>query len=385
LSYGFELGTWWNGNLPLPLPTYIRKILLPTLRHASGGHVTYLLGKRSISGWWYYFPVVFLIKTPLATIIGAIWGMLHLGLKRYWNTLLLLTIPPGLWMGAAMLTKINIGYRHILPLLPFLIILIARLARDLANKKWRKTLFILLSSWLVIATVWIAPNYLAYFNEWIGDPRSGRYWVSDSNLDWGQDLENLRRYIKENNIQEIYLSYFGMPELPNQYKIAHKSFPDVFNPNDPMFRPYNPPPGTYVISITHLTGQTLYPLFEYDPLDWFNHQEPCGSIGYSLLVFCVSADSNPPQWLVICTPMDDIISVKNAKQRLGRPDIEVSIMDCSTSVSPGEYESPGWVILSEDQLGSSKFVDNISANGFLEYQFKTFEGEPIFNLIRYNP
>jgi 4-amino-4-deoxy-L-arabinose transferase-like glycosyltransferase len=385
LSYGFEAGSWWSGGIPLPLSTYITKIIIPTYRHASGGHATYLLGNRSYSGWWYYFPVVFLIKTPIATIIGASWGMLHLGLKRYWNTLLLLTVPPGLWIGAAMLTKINIGYRHILPILPFLIIIIARLARDLVNTRWRKIFFILLSSWLVIVTVSNAPNYLAYFNELIGGPRNGRFWLSDSNIDWGQDLENLRRYIQENNLKEVYLSYFGIPELPDQYGISYKPFPNVFNPNDPSFMPYNPPPGTYVVSITHLTGQTLYPMFDYDPLDWFNHQGPCGLIGYSMLVFCVTPDNNPPQWLVICSPLDDLISVEQAKQRLGRPDIGVSVIDCSTAEVPGEYESSGWVILSDDQLGSSKFVDHFQANGILEYEYKTFEGDVIFNLIRYNP
>ena len=126
-------------------------------------------------------------------------------------------------------------------------------------------------------------------------------------------------------------------------------------------------------------------MFEYDSLDWFNHQDPCGFIGYSLLVFCVTPDKNPPQWLVICTPLDDLITVEQAKQRLSRSDIEVFVVDCSAAVTPGVYESSGWVILSDDQLGSSKFMDHITANGILEYEFKTFEGDAIFDIIRYNP
>ncbi len=62
---------------------------------------------------------------------------------------------------------------------------------------------------------------------------------------------------------------------------------------------YNTPPGTNVVIITHLTGQTLYPMFDYDPLDWFNHQDNCGLIGYSRIVLCVTPDNNPPKWLVI--------------------------------------------------------------------------------------
>ena len=81
----------------------------------------------------------------------------------------------------------------------------------------------------------------------------------------------------------------------------------------------------------------------------------------------------------------DLISVEQAKQRLGRSDIKNSVSDRFTAVVPGVYESSKWVIFSDDQLPPSKFVGHITANGILEYEYKTFEGDVIFNLVRCNP
>ena len=45
--------------------------------HNSMGHLSYLLGQQSQTGWWYYFPVVFLVKTPTADLL--LFGVLLLG------------------------------------------------------------------------------------------------------------------------------------------------------------------------------------------------------------------------------------------------------------------------------------------------------------------
>ena len=39
------------------------------------GHSAYLMGQFSIQGWWYYFPLAMLIKTPLPTFALAAWGL----------------------------------------------------------------------------------------------------------------------------------------------------------------------------------------------------------------------------------------------------------------------------------------------------------------------
>ena len=40
--------------------------------HNAGGHSSYLLGMRSDTGWWYYFPVVFAVKSTMAALAATL-------------------------------------------------------------------------------------------------------------------------------------------------------------------------------------------------------------------------------------------------------------------------------------------------------------------------
>jgi hypothetical protein len=40
--------------------------------HNAGGHPSYLLGMRSETGWWYYFPMVFAVKSTMAALAAAL-------------------------------------------------------------------------------------------------------------------------------------------------------------------------------------------------------------------------------------------------------------------------------------------------------------------------
>ena len=51
----------------------------------------------------------------------------------------------------------------------------------------------------------VHPNYLAYFNEAAGGPAQGWRWLVDSNVDWGQELPGLKRYMDTNGIARVTL------------------------------------------------------------------------------------------------------------------------------------------------------------------------------------
>ena len=85
---------------------------------------TFLMGVNSEFGPWYYFPMVMLFKTPVATLIGMIGAVVVIGLKRraihreYAWTMLCLAVPPTIYFASAMASGVAAGIRHILPVYP---------------------------------------------------------------------------------------------------------------------------------------------------------------------------------------------------------------------------------------------------------------------------
>lgn len=260
-------------SFPVPAPVYFAD--LAWLRqYARAGHPSFLLGARGVSGWWSYFPVAFLIKTPIPLLLLLFAaGLLSLKRKADLREEYFLLVPMALFFVSSMFSSIDIGYRNILPMLPFVYVYVGKVAASAAARSARVAL-LLLCAWYAIGTVVVAPHYLAYFNELIGGPDNGYRYLVDSNLDWGQDLENLKKYLDAQGIQEVYLSYFGTAD-PAYYGIRYRPLP-------------NAPPGSedatayYAISATNLQnvyaqeGATRHWLADFDPID---------RIGYSIFVY----------------------------------------------------------------------------------------------------
>lgn len=209
-----------------PIPAYsFWRGLTTVFSHNETGHGSYLLGQTSIYGWWYYFPLAYLFKTPLTFLIllgiGWVVAMKTLiqkfaivklrSLSWHWY---ILTIPPIFYWYVSITSHINLGIRHLTPLLPFVIITCAVVAQWL----WRRnaagkylTSFLCLG--LVISSASYFPAYLPYFNEAVGGAVSGHQLLLDSNLDWGQELGSLGAYMKEHHIDNPRVAYFGSAEI----------------------------------------------------------------------------------------------------------------------------------------------------------------------------
>jgi hypothetical protein len=209
-----RLGERWN------LPAHpVLLGLHAIIEHAEAGHPSYLLGEKSKTGWWYYFPVVFAVKTPTALLVLlAVWvpaGLWRLRGRGFWPPSLPwigLTIPPLLWFGSAMFSRLNIGVRHILPIYPFLFVLVAAVVIPVLRRRAVLLLLpvALMQTW---ETARIHPYYLAFFNSLAGGPEKGPSYVLDSNIDWGQDAKRLGKYVRELGIPHVCIAYFGMAKL----------------------------------------------------------------------------------------------------------------------------------------------------------------------------
>lgn len=189
----------------------------------------FLRGEISQTGWWYYFPVSFLVKTPLPMIAMVVAGWISI--RRFGAALadeLALLAPVALYLAVAMAGNINIGNRHILPIYPFLIVSASKLARvfEPGCAKWMAAACGALLAWNAVEVARVYPHDLAYFNQVAGGPAGGYRWLVDSNLDWGQDLKELARYRREHPEEPFYLAYFGTAS-PEYYGIRAKHLPSV--------------------------------------------------------------------------------------------------------------------------------------------------------------
>lgn len=254
----------------IPAYSYILGIYTQ-LAAAKSWKDNFLFGQISQTGWWYFYWAAFLIKTPLPFIICIAAG---LGMRRSRDTLeagerfLLVSMLPMIAL-FCMPTRINIGVRYILPLIPLLCILAGKVANT-DSLKWKRALCVL-CVWYLGSAVWIYPHYLAYFNELVGGPRNGYKYLVDSSLDWGQDLGGLADYLKGQGITDARVVYFGPPGVTKYYG---------FENADP--RDCQPSPGVWAVSATYLQG-----LYQADRhcLDWLKKLRPKEVIGYSIFIY----------------------------------------------------------------------------------------------------
>ena len=258
--------------------------LLRFARHAERRQA-FLLGEISEDGWWYYFPVTLALKTPipLLMLLGIALALALRDWRRHVKEPVLWLLPAA-YLAIAMSRDLNIGHRHLLPLLPFLLVAAARAAVTLWRRggKAGRGLMVVLLTWYAAGAVRIHPHYLAYFNELVG-PESGHRYLVDSNLDWGQDLPGLKAYLDRSGIERIKLSYFGTAE-PAYYGIRCDRLPGYPAP-DALATAVDP--GDLVaVSATNLEGVYL----ENDPdamrlMRRLRRQQPIASIGYSILIY----------------------------------------------------------------------------------------------------
>lgn len=282
----------FNGHAA-PMPTFwagVEQILLLS----GGGRSAFLLGQYSDSGFLAYFPIAFAVKTPLAILLAFPAALIWL-LRRPATRIhaLYLFIPALLYFLTSMQSGLNIGYRHLLPMLPFLLIAISGLAGRPTLSRWRQTVVGALCALLLLETLTIHPHYLSFFNAASGGPDNGRNILIDSNIDWGQDLRRLKLWMDENDVPSVKLGWFGTAR-PDYYGIAYEPLPGLGGVGQPAFfdawwqPPFNttqPEPGVYAISVTSLWE---FPLADKTVYAWFRSREPDAQIGHSILIYRVS-------------------------------------------------------------------------------------------------
>jgi hypothetical protein len=206
-----------------------------------------------------------------------------------------------LWLGiywtVSIRSTLNIGIRHLLPVYPFTIMLVSgRLSvlmdwlrqHDRKRLKWFSVLIALLVGWYVFESVNVFPYYLTYFNQIAGGPSGGYRYVTDSNLDWGQDLKRLGEWVGTQNIKKISLDYFGWsdPEYYLDGRVIWTTVGQWRDANDFIVR--NRSDGWIAVSATFLQEARYRTNQDNGGYRWLLNYDPVTVVGHSIFVWHVT-------------------------------------------------------------------------------------------------
>ena len=249
----------YTPELTYPLAAPRLTVFLPACEYLTGfgwqvdhnqeGHPNFFLGRVSPdAGSPFYFPVAALLKWPPLTLLLAGAGVFLLLRRRTpaGSELVWMGVLPAIYLAFAILSRINIGIRHLLPVYPFLLLYAAATWEWARARGGRKMLLVLAALVLLQAadTLRYAPDYLSYFTPFVKPSQTYRL-LTDSNLDWGQGLIALRDYQAAHPRETLHLAYFGVAD-PAMYGIRYVPLPEGERAT-----------GTVVVSATNLSGQLL--------------------------------------------------------------------------------------------------------------------------------
>jgi 4-amino-4-deoxy-L-arabinose transferase-like glycosyltransferase len=275
LPVDFVLGVFWQ------------------VAHNERGHPASLLGMYRNTGWWYYYPVAFALKTTLPFLLVSLaslaWGVWSVA-KRRERQFLIFLIPFFIYTGFVLMSRINIGIRYYLPAYTLLFILGgALLARLLEGRRLSAKVFVaaLLLGWIGVEAVRAYPDQMSYMNQLASrEPRW--HYLSDSNVEWGDDVRALAEYLRARGETRVRAATLAGDHMLPCYGIEN------LNLVTPVAVEW--PPTRYVaVGASYLNGSTVPPgvirgrtLTEAERVNYFDayrRRTPEAVIGGSIYVF----------------------------------------------------------------------------------------------------
>jgi len=274
-AYRFQYAPWeelrmnpWIENIRVPIPYPVLQGLdMMVQTNASGltwGNI-YLLGDlRKITdpdfhGFKSYYLVVWFFKEAIPIQILFVWGLISVFSHRrkgfLLNEGLLLATAGVLVVWTSLTSKAQVGMRHILPALAIEIVIAAVPFTNFAEASRRKkTTLAVLLIWLGLSTFSYYPHMIPYMNEWLFDRRLSYRIVADSNIDWGQNMGVVQKFLKAN--PDVVLD----PDLPVSRRV--------------------------LLSADRLVGVAPK---DKPPLTWALHLKPTAHVGYAHFLFEIPA------------------------------------------------------------------------------------------------
>ncbi|MEW5945466.1 MAG: glycosyltransferase family 39 protein, partial [bacterium] len=273
------------GTVPLPVPRLYLHAFDTQLASADKKIFTYYLnGSLSREGWYSYYWVALLLKTPLPLLIAAAAALASSFRRGARLEEKLLWLPPAAFMITfTFFVRIDLGVRYLLPIVPFLALLGAgALARVAARGRAAALAVTLLSLWYASSIFTTFGNGLAYFNELAGGPAGGSRFLLESNLDWGQNLVRLKKYLELNPSRPLLVYNYGL--VP----------PSAYGIRDAGWVPCSRTPAVVAVSVNYLKGIDPFQGRPPECFAWLAEMKPTASLGAGLLVFDAREKNRKP-------------------------------------------------------------------------------------------
>jgi hypothetical protein len=184
----------------------------------------------------------------------------------------------------SMQTGINHHLRYVLGGLPLVYLLCGASGQWFDRPgMWHKCVIGSFVGWSVLSSLSVYPHSLAYFNELVGGPERGRFYLDNSNIDWGQDFLNLKRWVERHpDRRPLMISFASQSANPPPVDWDFQNAPTSTqlearlaeaSAGQPILEP-----GWYMLCVTSL----ISPRSQYE---WLSQRRPSEQIGWSILVF----------------------------------------------------------------------------------------------------
>ena len=239
--------------------------------HAEEGHPAYLWGRRSDRGWSYYFLAVGLYKVPIGVaLVMALAAASFAVVRPRWEEAPLI-IAAVAWTTFLSLSGMQLGFRHFLPAyLPLLMLCARCLLVPRRSVRWL--------AWLGVAAAGLHgllwhPDYIAYINFARDKPYLA---ISDSNVDWGQSLKQVRHWLDDHpqGDRPVWVGYFGNLEGRSVRHYLGDRARQLSNDDRP------PQTGLLIISPVWVAGAEGHEQYAF-----LRGRTPVGVIGHTMLVY----------------------------------------------------------------------------------------------------
>jgi hypothetical protein len=274
----------------LPLPTSLVSVI-KQVRHQNAGHEAYFLGQFRQTGWPSYFPIAFLLKTPLGLLglFAITIGRTKLTRPTPWTAIALAFL--GLLWIMLLRNKVNIGVRYALLTYPLVMPFVASMfaPRMLRDKLWGP-ITIAACLWFAVASFAASGRYLSSFNEIGGGSQQGWIYLADSNLDWGQDFDALAETVKRRGIREI------TTDISTERRLSVPGVYAYYNPCKSLQVQSLTPPsrrlfdsdGGYIPVYTRyvaISASRLLGLYSQNDMSWLRTRKLVERVGDSIFLF----------------------------------------------------------------------------------------------------
>jgi len=312
---GNRFSTGWLGKMPVPFPEdFVAGIDLQKLDFEVK-RWSYLCGEWKYGGWWYYYLVCALLKVPAGTwVLGGVtlWASALRCTRAQrdasvhgppaettaycagWRNELVLLLPAvGIIAFISSQTGFSHHFRYMLPAFPFIYVGISKVGRSIPlNHRKVAILGSAALVWSVGSSLWIYPHSMSYFNEFAGGPTRGHQYLVDSNIDWGQDMLYLKRWLgKHPEIHPLSMTSQGFltPQLLGIDAKPAPQGPEIglaYRRPDGGVDRSGPRPGWYAMSVHRIRCST-------ESYQYFLRFRPVGMVGYSIYLYHVTpAEAN---------------------------------------------------------------------------------------------